>query len=70
MAEAQVSPGSGPHGHGKQVHGGRGGGLTPASHCVLAARHDVFALLVFTRNHFKLDGGVSHPVVSGGQSRQ
>lgn len=38
--------------------------LTPAAHCVLAARHDIFTLLVFTRNHFKLDGCVTHSMVS------
>lgn len=46
--------------------GWRGGDgvLTPAAHCVLAARHDIFTLLVFTRNHFKLDGCITHPMVS------
>lgn len=38
--------------------------LTPAAHCVFAARHDIFTLLVFTRNHFKLDGCVTHSMVS------
>lgn len=38
--------------------------LTPAAHCVFATRHDIFALLVFTRNHFKLDGCVTHSMVS------
>lgn len=38
--------------------------LTPAAHCVLSARHDIFTLLVFTRNHFKLDGCVTHSMVS------
>lgn len=46
------------------VAGGEEGALTPAAHCVLAARHDIFALLVFTRNHFKLDGCVTHSMVS------
>lgn len=38
--------------------------LTPAAHCVLATRHDIFTLLVFTRNHFKFDGSVTHSMVS------
>lgn len=42
----------------------RGARLTPAAHCVLATRHDIFALLVFTRNHFKFDGCVTHSMVS------
>lgn len=45
-----------------------GGGevLTPTAHSVLATRHDIFTLLVFTRNHFKLDRGIPHPMVSVG----
>jgi hypothetical protein len=31
---------------------------------VLAACHDIFTLLVFSRNHFKLDGCVTHSMVS------
>lgn len=38
--------------------------LTPPPHGVLATGHDIFTLLIFTRNHFKLDGRVTHPVVS------
>lgn len=38
--------------------------LTPPAHCVFAARHNIFALLVFPRNHFKLDGCVTHAMVS------
>ena len=52
------------------VYWGRGVCLTPAAHCVLATRHDIFTLLVFTRNHFKLDGGIPHPMVSVGENRQ
>lgn len=33
VAEAQVSPGSGPHGHGKQVCGGPGGAYTSLALC-------------------------------------
>lgn len=50
--------------------GAGGGVLTPPAHCVLAARHDVFALLVFTRNHLKLDGCVTHSMVSSRENRQ
>jgi len=38
--------------------------LTPASHCVLATSHDIFTLLIFTRNHFKFYGCVTHSMVS------
>lgn len=38
--------------------------LTPPAHCVFAACHNIFTLLVFPRNHFKLDGCVTHSMVS------
>lgn len=44
--------------------------LTPAAHRVLPTRHDVLALLVLPWDHLKLDAGVSHPVVSGGEAEQ
>lgn len=75
MPGQQLRPshrGTGPHQGppARQPPGSREGVLTPPAHCVLATRHDVFTLLVFPRNHFKLDRRVTHPMVSLRENRQ
>lgn len=49
--------------------GGKGWLLTPSTHGVLAACHDVFTLLVLPWDHLKLDAGVTHSMVSAGEKR-
>ena len=43
--------------------------LTPATNSVLPTGHHIFTLLVFPRNHFKFNAGVSHSMVSMGKTK-